>query len=82
MLDAVANTLTNNASIKRVVVRAFAADADPSVQAQLAQGRAQLIVDELIARGIDAARLTAEGVAQPPAGQPSSPLFLIVERAP
>ncbi len=82
MLDAVAHTLTGNPSIKRVAVQAFGADALASLQDRLADARAQRIVDELIARGVEPARLVADGSALPPAGQPNAPIFLILERAP
>lgn len=82
MLDAVARTLAGNPSIKLVAVQAFGADTVVRFQAQLATTRAQTIVDELVARGVEAKRLVAEGNAQPPAGYPNAPIFLILERTP
>ncbi len=82
MLDAVARTLAGNPSIKRVAVQAFGADTLAAFQAKLGATRAQAIVDALVARGIAPTRLIAEGDAQPPAGQPNAPSFLILERVP
>lgn len=82
MIDAIAQTLTGNPSIRRVAVQAFGADALASLQERLGATRAQMIVDQLIARGVEPKRLVAEGLAQPPAGTPNAPLFLILERAP
>jgi outer membrane protein OmpA-like peptidoglycan-associated protein len=82
MLDAVARTLAGNPSIKLVAVQAFGADGVTALQARLGATRAQAIVDELVARGVDRKRLLAEGDAQPPAGTPNAPVFVILERAP
>lgn len=82
MLDAVARTLAGNPSIKLVAVQAFGADGVAALQARLGATRAQAIVDELVARGVERKRLVAEGDAQPPAGTPNAPIFLILERAP
>lgn len=82
MLDAVARTLAGNPSIKLVAVQAFGADGVAALQARLGATRAQAIVDELVARGVERKRLLAEGDAQPPAGTPNAPIFLILERAP
>jgi len=82
MLDAVARTLSGNPSIKLVAVQAFGADTVARYQVQLGATRAQTIVDELIARGVEAKRLVADGNAQPPTGYPNAPIFLILERAP
>ena len=82
MIEAIALTLTGNPSIRRVAVQAFGADALASLQERLGTTRAQTIVAELIARGVEPRRLIAEGLAQPPAGVPNEPVFLILERAP
>ena len=81
IIDAIASTLTGNPSIKLVAVQAFGADALTKFQAQLGADRAQVIVDALIARGVERKRLVAEGDAQPPAGYPNAPVFLILERS-
>ena len=82
MLDAVARTLTGNPSIGLVAVQAFGADTVAVFQTKLGASRAQAIVDELIARGVERKRLLADGAAQPPSGYPNAPIFLILERAP
>jgi outer membrane protein OmpA-like peptidoglycan-associated protein len=82
MLDAVARTLAGNPSIKLVAVQAFGADTVARFQVQLGATRAQTIVDALVARGVEAKRLLPEGNAQPPAGYPNAPIFLILERVP
>ena len=82
MLDAVARTLAGNPSIALVAVQAFGADGVAALQARLGATRAQAIVDELVARGVDRKRLLAEGDAQPPAGTPNAAIFVILERVP
>ena len=81
MLDAVARTLAGNPSIKLVAVQAFGPDTVATLQASLGTTRAQVIVDELIARGVERGRLVADGAAQPPGSAPNVPVFVILERS-
>ena len=82
ILDAVANTLTGNPSIKVVEVIAYGADAVPSLQRSVALARAQAVVNELVARGVDEKRLRASGEAVPTQGNGPGPTFLILARDP
>ena len=81
-LDAIAQTLVANTSIVLVEVQAFAPDALADVRARLAADRARVIVDELVARGVARNRLTPEGYATLPPGNPKgAPLFVVVRWA-
>jgi outer membrane protein OmpA-like peptidoglycan-associated protein len=82
ILDAVASTLTGNPSIKVVEVIAYGADTVPSLQQSVALARAQAVVDQLVARGVDSNRLRASGEAVPTQGNGPGPTFLIVKRDP
>jgi outer membrane protein OmpA-like peptidoglycan-associated protein len=82
ILDAVASTLTGNPSIKVVEVIAYGADAVPSLQQSVALARAQAVVAELVARGVDQKRLRASGEAVPTPGNGPGPTFLILKRDP
>lgn len=82
ILDAVASTLTGNPSIKVVEVIAYGADAVPSLQQSVALARAQAVVAELVARGVDGKRLRASGEAVPAQGNGPGPTFLILKRDP
>ncbi|HTL34862.1 MAG TPA: OmpA family protein [Kofleriaceae bacterium] len=81
ILDAIAGTLTGNPSIKLVEIIAYGADAVPSLQQSVAVARAQAVVGELIARGVESRRLRASGEAVPQRGMGPGPTFLILERA-
>jgi len=81
ILDAIAGTLTGNPSIKLVEVIAYGSDAIPSLQQSVAVARAQAVVGELIARGVESKRLRASGEAVPQQGMGPGPTFLILERA-
>jgi outer membrane protein OmpA-like peptidoglycan-associated protein len=82
ILDAIANTLAGNPSIKLVEVIAYGSDAVPSLQQSVAVSRAQAVVGELIARGVESRRLRASGEAVPQQGMGPGPVFLILERTP
>ena len=82
ILDAVASTLTGNPSIKVIEVIAYGADAVPSLQHSVAMARAQAVVDQLVARGVDSNRLRASGEAIPTQGNGPGPTFLILKRDP
>jgi len=82
ILDAIAGTLTGNPSITLVEVIAYGADAVPSLQQSVAVARAQAVVGELIARGVESRRLRASGEVVPASGTGPGPTFLILERAP
>jgi outer membrane protein OmpA-like peptidoglycan-associated protein len=82
MLDAIARTLEGNPSIRLMAVQAFGADTLTTLQARLGATRAQLIVDELVARGVARFRLVPDGYAKPPAGSSNTAVFLILERTP
>jgi outer membrane protein OmpA-like peptidoglycan-associated protein len=82
IIDAIANTLTGNPSIKLVEVIAYGSDAVPSLRESVAIARAQAVVGELIARGVDSRRLRASGEAVPQNGMGPGPTFLILERDP
>jgi outer membrane protein OmpA-like peptidoglycan-associated protein len=81
-IDAIAHTLAGNPSLKLISVQAFGSDAVAALRAKLGAARAQAIVDELVARGVERRRLLAEGDAQPPAGYSNEPIFVILERTP
>lgn len=80
ILDAIAATLLGNPSIKLVEVRAYGSDALTQFRAQVAAERAQAIVDQLIARGVDRRRLVADGAPVPPPGRSAVPVFFILQR--
>lgn len=80
IIDAIAGTLIGNPSIKLVEVIAFGNDAVPSLRESVAVARAQAVVGELIARGVDSRRLRANGEAVPRQGLGPEPMFLILER--
>jgi outer membrane protein OmpA-like peptidoglycan-associated protein len=80
--DAIASTLSGNPSIKLVEVIAYGSDAVPSLRESVAIARAQAVVGELIARGVDSRRLRASGEAMPRQGTGPGPTFLILERDP
>jgi outer membrane protein OmpA-like peptidoglycan-associated protein len=82
ILDAIAGTLTGNPSITLVEVIAYGADAVPSLQQSVATARAQAVVGELIARGVESRRLRASGEALPASGNGPGPTFLILARDP
>jgi outer membrane protein OmpA-like peptidoglycan-associated protein len=82
ILDAIAGTLTGNPSITLVEVIAYGADAVPSLQHSVAISRAQAVVGELIARGVERQRLRASGEAVPRQGMGPGPTFLILARDP
>lgn len=80
ILDAIAQTLQGNPSIKLVAVHAYGDDALAQFQARVGVERAQAIVDQLVARGVQRMRLIADGRAVPPAGSAAEPSFEIVLR--
>jgi len=81
-LDSIAETLDGNPSIKLVEVRVHVVDGDEAARQQLADRRAQVVVDYLIGRKVAAARLRARGVTTP-AAKPNEPVELhILERDP
>jgi len=82
ILDAIASTLLGNPSIRLVEVHAYGADALAQFQARVGADRAQTIVNELVARGVDRKRLVAAGKATAPNGRPSAPEFEILLREP
>ncbi len=82
ILDAIASTLTGNPSIKLVAVHAYGADALVQFQGRLGAERAQVIVDELVARGVARTRLVAQGEAAPPPGGSMGPILEILARNP
>lgn len=76
MLDAIVATLDGNPSIRVMEVVVSGNDAPRRWQQELGDRRAKMIVDYLIHRGADRARLRARGVSKAP--QVSS--FVIVQR--
>lgn len=80
ILDAIAQTLQGNPSIRLVAVHAYGDDALAQFQARVGVERAQAIVDQLVARGVQRMRLIADGRAAPPAGSAAEPSFEIVLR--
>ena len=79
-LDAIAATLDGNPSILLVEVQAFGTDGDPKYQQVIGQQRADAIVDYLIKHGVAPNRLRSRGIAHPPPGQDSRPVFEILRR--
>lgn len=80
ILDAIAKTLIGNPRLKLVEVQAYGADALVQFQGRVGADRAQAIVDQLVARGVERRRLVASGGAAPPPGRSGEPVFLILER--
>lgn len=64
-LDAIAETLDGNPSIKRVEVQVHVTDGDEAARQQIADRRAQAVVDYLVGRKVAPARLRARGVTTP-----------------
>jgi hypothetical protein len=83
MLDAVAETLIGNPSIKKLEVIAYGNDAPVGPLGQIALGerRARSVVGELVRRGVEAARLQASGGLHPEHGNDTGPMFLILARS-
>ena len=79
MLDAVAETLENNPSIKLLEVRGFGVDAKHD-QLVLGHLRARAVVAALVQRGVSPKRLRASGAARPDHGSDPAPEFLILIR--
>ena len=79
-LDAIAETLDGNPSIKRVEVLVHVADGDEAARQQIADRRAQAVVDYLVGRKVAAARLTARGVTTPAADPKHTVELNILER--
>ena len=79
-LDSVATELDGEPSIKLVEVQVHFADGDDATRQQIADRRAQAIVDYLIGKGVAAARLRSRGLVTP--GDPrNSVAFVIIERS-
>lgn len=79
--DAVAETLRNNPAIAIEV--AFGSDlatTNPIAQVGLGKQRADVIVAELVRRGIEQRRLSAVGEARPRHGSDPVPLFVLIDR--
>lgn len=83
MLDAVARTLDSNPSITKLEVIAYGNDArtNPLGQIGLGERRATAIVDALILRGVDPARLVSSGALHPAHANDPVPIFLILRRS-
>ncbi|MEO8844024.1 MAG: OmpA family protein [Kofleriaceae bacterium] len=83
MLDAVARTLDGNPSITKLEVIAYGRDARTNALGQIALGerRAKAIVDALVLRGVDPARLVSSGALHPARANDPVPIFLILKRA-
>lgn len=65
LLDNIADTLENNATIKKVEVEGHTDNTgDPEANMVLSQERAQAVVDYLVGKGIEADRLVAKGFGQ------------------
>ena len=79
-LDALAATLVSNRGILQVEVEVYVADG-PDPQG-LADRRAHAVVDELIARKVEPARLQASGRTERPANPNRPVVVLILKRAP
>lgn len=80
ILDAIAQALVGNPNIQLVEVQTFAVDALAQFRARIAAERAQIIVDELVARGVQRARLTPVGYMSPPPGNTGEPLLVVLQR--
>ncbi|HEX7702485.1 MAG TPA: OmpA family protein [Kofleriaceae bacterium] len=83
MLDAVARTLDGNPSITKLEVVAYGSDAqtNPLGQIGLGERRAKAIVNALILRGVDPARLVSNGALHPARANDPVPIFLILKRS-
>ena len=81
MLDAMAETLNGNPSLRLLEIRAFGNDA-PVDQLVLGERRARAIVSALVRRGVAPGRLRAAGAARPDHGNDPGPQVLILQRAP
>jgi outer membrane protein OmpA-like peptidoglycan-associated protein len=83
MLDAVARTLDGNPSITKLEVIAYGSDArtNPLAQIGLGERRAKVIVNALILRGVDPARLVSSGALHPARANDPVPIFLILKRS-
>jgi outer membrane protein OmpA-like peptidoglycan-associated protein len=81
ILDAIAETLEGNPSIRLMAVVAFGNDSHvaPRVLGEL---RARALVSELVRRGVSPTRLRAVGRERPDRGTDPGPELLILERAP
>lgn len=80
--DAVAETMRNNPAIAIEVI-GFGSDlakATPIAQVGLGKQRADVIVAELVRRGVEPRRLSASGEARPRHGIDPVPLFVLVDR--
>lgn len=82
ILDAFASTMVGNPSLQLVVVRIFAADVAPQWQQIVADLRARMVVDYVVARGVARSRLRPEGIPLPPPGVNARIQFEIVVRGP
>ena len=82
VLDAIASTLTGNPSIKLVAIHAYGADALVQFRGRIGAERAQVIVDQLVVRGVARNRLLAQGEARPPPGVSAMATFEILARDP
>jgi outer membrane protein OmpA-like peptidoglycan-associated protein len=82
ILDAIASTLSGNPSIKLVAVHAYAIDTLVQFQGRIAAERAQVVVDQLVVRGVARNRLVAQGAATPPPGGSAMTTFEILARDP
>lgn len=80
ILDSIANTLDGNPSIKRVEVQVHVAEGDEAARQQIADRRAQAIVDYLIGKQIAAGRLRARGMVTPAADPKNGVEIIILER--
>ena len=83
MVDAVARTLDGNPSITKLEVVAYGSDArtNPLGQIGLGERRAKAIVNALILRGVDPARLVSSGALHPARANDPVPIFLILKRS-
>lgn len=82
ILDAIASTLAGNPSIKLVAIHAYGSDALVQFQGRIGAERAQVIVDQLVVRGVARTRLLAQGEAAPPPGVSAMATFEILARDP
>jgi outer membrane protein OmpA-like peptidoglycan-associated protein len=82
-LDAVARTLDGNPSIRKLEVIGYGSDArtNPVGQVGLGERRARVIVNALISRGVDPARLVSSGALHPAHANDPVPVFLILKRS-
>lgn len=81
ILDAVASTLDGNPSIKLVEVEAHVVEGDESARQQLADRRAQVIIDYLVGKGVAAARLRPKGLITPSDAPKDSVSLIVIERS-